>query len=587
MLPSKTPLLFWTLCASSLACSTPAPSVHLESSDVRFTGTLSNDTESFLNIRFGQDTSGSNRFAPPKPYTYPSGSVVNASQSGAACPQAQDPDADFPLFANVTDISEDCLTLRIDRPANTSSSSPLPVLVFIYGGGDTIGQIYDPIYDPTSLVASAAQKDLPIIYVAMNYRLGIFGFASSPALNETDSLNSGLLDQRLALWWIQENIAAFGGDPDQVTIFGESDGATGVALQMTAYGGKVSKAPFRRAVMESGGATADTGTSTNVSGERTAEVIELVNCTSSSNNSMEELECLRKVPMLTLLNVATDVEVAIAGTGGFDVFIPTSPSTFIPDSPSTLLKTGQFVRDIDVISGWAENDGAFFTSTELYSSSDVAEFFAEYYPGLTNASIAQALALYPISQFSNDTSVDPPIDAQYFRASQMQRDCMMTCVSLLAVQANAQYASSPSVSSYLYALNQTVFTAFLDAEGTSYYGVPHFSDIPYIFNEVSTDPDFAPIATTSDIQTASEMSASWAAFATYGDPSRVNGTIAGWSQALPVGSGPSTSSYNVQVIGGPNARFASTGSAPGDYNEDLVKRCAFWNSPEVLAELGL
>ncbi|RAL03369.1 alpha/beta-hydrolase [Aspergillus ibericus CBS 121593] len=586
MIFSRTSLLLGTLCASGLASPMPsspsAPIVHLPDSDVWFTGTAGNETESFLNIRFGQDTSGSNRFAPPKPYAYPAGSVVNATQSGAACPQQKDPIPTFPLFDNVTHISEDCLTLRVDRPAHTSPSDRLPVLVFIYGGGDTIGQIYDSAYDPTLLVSGAAAKGIPVLYVAMNYRLGIFGFASSPALNASDSLNAGLLDQRLALWWIQDHIAAFGGDPDQVTIFGESDGATSVGLQLTAYGGQVSQVPFRRAIMESGGATADPGTAWDQSGQHTAVLIDKVNCTAPT--SQAELACLRQLPMRSLLHTAYAYELTIDSMGGMDVFKPVSPSTFIPDRPSTLLKTGQFARDIDLISGWCENDGAFFTSTDLETSSDVAESLRASYPRLSNATIAQALQLYPLSDFSNDTTVNPPVSAQYFRASQMARDLGFTCPSLLMVQTNAQYASHPRVSNYLYALNQTAFAEVFAVENLTYYGVPHFSDIPYIFNTV-TDGLLAPVSTDSDRQLAAAIGASWASFATFGDPSQVNGTVPGWLQALPVQIRSTLESSIVpklRVLGGPDARFTGQG-----YHEDLVPRCAFWNSAEVVAELGI
>ncbi|PYI26312.1 alpha/beta-hydrolase [Aspergillus indologenus CBS 114.80] len=105
----------------------------------------------------------------------------------------------MPLFDNVTTMSEDCLTLRIDRPARTLSSATLPVMVWIYGGGDSFGQIYDSVYDPTGLVTGTAEKGFPIIYVVVNYRVGVFGLAASPALAASDSLNVGLLGRRLAL----------------------------------------------------------------------------------------------------------------------------------------------------------------------------------------------------------------------------------------------------------------------------------------------------------------------------------------------------------------------------------------------------
>jgi hypothetical protein len=178
-------------CVSASPLLKSRPTVYLGGSDqVRFEGTSANNVESFLNIRFGEDTSGKNRFAAPKPYAYPPGSVVNASQPGAACPQQKVPIAGLAVFDNVTHISEDCLTLRVDRPAKTSPKDKLPVMVYIYGGGDSIGQIYDSAYDPAALITGASQKGYPIIYVAMNYRVGIFGFATTPALNQSNSLNA-------------------------------------------------------------------------------------------------------------------------------------------------------------------------------------------------------------------------------------------------------------------------------------------------------------------------------------------------------------------------------------------------------------
>ena len=128
----------------------------------------------------------------------------------------------------------------------------------------------------------------------MNYRLGIFGFVSMPALNDTDSLNVGLLNQRLAPVWIQKHISAFGGDPENVTIFGESDGGEGVGLQITAYGGLVKKHPFKRANMQSGSPKADAGIANGLSSTHTAQLIETVNCTSST--SAEELAVYANYP---------------------------------------------------------------------------------------------------------------------------------------------------------------------------------------------------------------------------------------------------------------------------------------------------
>lgn len=540
-----------------------APVVHLSSqTNVTFKGTTAHDVESFLNIKFGADTAGENRFAPPRPYTYPSGSKVDASHPGVACPQPRVPLQGFTLFDNVTDVSEDCLTLRIDRPAGTSDNAKLPVMAYIYGGGDTIGQIYDGTYNPTLLVSAAAKKDYPIIYVAMNYRVNIFGFAASKALSAADSLNAGLLDQRLGLEWIQDNIADFGGDPTQVTIFGESDGATGVGLQITAYGGQ-KKAPFKRAIMESGGPTADSGTASDFSAVHTSEVTKLVNCTSSS--SEEELSCLRKVPMKSLLDTAIKYGNMVDPPWAFDIFIATAPSSFIPDSPSNLVRKGQFAHDVDMILGWNENDGSLFTLPTVNSS--VAIFETLTFQGLTEESKKRALQLYPESEFTGTNQVS----AQYFRASQMTRDAGFSCPNLLLAQANAKYSAS-TTGNYLYALNQTVFEGFFEEAGTPYYGVCHFSDIVFVFNEATTR--FAQTSTPSDNVLSGLMSGSWAAFASSGQPSGLKGTLSGWSK-----EGKSGIS-NVQVIGGPEP-----GSRSLSGYERLLERCEFWNSPEVTKQL--
>jgi carboxylesterase type B len=166
------PTLFFALVAST-AFSSPlserasAPSVTDQSSHITYKGKTSNNVESFLNIRFGQDTGGANRFLHPKPFSYPDSTVVDASKSGSACPQQKIPVQGFDAFDNVTNFSEDCLTLRIDRPAGTDASAKLPVFVWIYGGGDSIGQIYDHAYDPTGLIRNSVNHSTPIIYVAM------------------------------------------------------------------------------------------------------------------------------------------------------------------------------------------------------------------------------------------------------------------------------------------------------------------------------------------------------------------------------------------------------------------------------------
>ena len=132
------------------------PEVTDQAHGVIYQGTVINRVESFLKIRFGKDTSGQARFTPPLLYTYPRSAVVNATANGAAC-----------LQSNVTNISEDCLTLRVDQVQNTTADTKLPVMVFLYDGGWTTGEIYDPTYDPIGLPGNAAKSGFLVIYAAI------------------------------------------------------------------------------------------------------------------------------------------------------------------------------------------------------------------------------------------------------------------------------------------------------------------------------------------------------------------------------------------------------------------------------------
>ena len=141
------------------------PTVH--TNGVTFQGNLSHGVESFYNVKFGKNTGGEKRLSPPETFHYARNTIFNATIPGVACPQQRVPITGQSVLSNVTAYSEDCLTLRLDRPANTPSDAKLPVMVYIYGGGFTSGQIYDRAYNPTMRVLSAAEKGLPFIYVAV------------------------------------------------------------------------------------------------------------------------------------------------------------------------------------------------------------------------------------------------------------------------------------------------------------------------------------------------------------------------------------------------------------------------------------
>ncbi|CCF35476.1 para-nitrobenzyl esterase, partial [Colletotrichum higginsianum] len=183
---------------------------------------------------------------PPAPWTEP----FNATGFGPACLQSfgiselgPRPELLQELFNNPPPPeSEDCLSINVFAPASPSASAGLAVLVFIPGGGWQLG------HGRSDLSAFAAYEN--IIAVTLNYRTNVFGFPSSPDIPLPER-NLGLHDQRLALSWIQENIASFGGDPSKVTIWGESAGSLSVDNHLKAYADDPSP-PFRAAVMSSG-----------------------------------------------------------------------------------------------------------------------------------------------------------------------------------------------------------------------------------------------------------------------------------------------------------------------------------------------
>jgi len=207
----------------------------------------------FRGLPFAAPPVGENRWRPPQPVE-PWEGVRDASEFGNVCVQHETE----PRYVNIANmegsppLSEDCLYLNVWTPAK-SADDALPVMVFFYGGAFTDGGGSAPLYDGTALAERGA------VVVTMNYRLGPFGFLAHPALtaeSEHDSSgNYGIMDMVASLEWVQRNIEAFGGDPNNVTIFGQSAGAMAITSLMTS---PLAKGLFHRAIAQSimGGAVA-------------------------------------------------------------------------------------------------------------------------------------------------------------------------------------------------------------------------------------------------------------------------------------------------------------------------------------------
>ncbi|VDL92825.1 unnamed protein product [Schistocephalus solidus] len=259
------------------------------------------EVHAFLGIPFAQAPIGEFRFAPPKPVEpeFFAG-LVNATKLPNSCWQYLPSEFDKAnpgarIWLNNTEMSEDCLYLNVWKPA--ASTSRLPVMVWIFGGGFFSGTATLDVYSGLQL---AAREN--VIVVSMQYRLGAFGFLYlSPEKRlypRAANGNMGLLDQQLALKWVHDNIASFGGDPTGVTIFGESAGAASVGLH---YLSPTSRPLFSRMIMQSSSFFSRWALiPPSAALERSRAFAKGHGCLYS--NQTKVIECLQKLPPLDLVN---------------------------------------------------------------------------------------------------------------------------------------------------------------------------------------------------------------------------------------------------------------------------------------------
>lgn len=217
--------------------------VEVQTTNGKIRGQVRADVAEFMGIHYGASTAGPNRFLPPQPVAKWSG-IRDALEPGHQCPQTN---PDYPAWQDSGPASEDCLVLSVSSPAAANQSSRLPVMVWIHGGGFTFGSAVAPLYDCSSIARAGN-----VVTVGINHRLGIFGFTYFGDNGDSrfaSSGNVGQLDIVAALRWIRDNIEAFGGDPHNVTLFGESGGGLKISMLM---GMPSAQGLFHKAIVQSG-----------------------------------------------------------------------------------------------------------------------------------------------------------------------------------------------------------------------------------------------------------------------------------------------------------------------------------------------
>ncbi|RVU03003.1 carboxylesterase family protein [Mucilaginibacter limnophilus] len=277
----------------------------------------------FRGVPFAQPPVGELRWKEPQPVQNWKG-IRKADKFG---PRAMQKAIYSDMIFRSNGVSEDCLYLNVWTPAKKSTER-LPVLVYIYGGGFMAGDGSEYRYDGESM----AKKG--IVAVTINYRLGIFGFMAHPELTKESahhsSGNYALMDQHAALMWVKNNIAAFGGDPQKVTIAGESAGSASVSAQVAS---PLSKGLFAGAIAESGSL---------LGGRAPVQLSEAeqagVKFASSVNAA--SLAELRQIPAEKLLDLSSSTR-----------FPVTIDGYFLPETPQKIFETGKQM-DIPLLAGW-------------------------------------------------------------------------------------------------------------------------------------------------------------------------------------------------------------------------------------------
>jgi para-nitrobenzyl esterase len=373
--------------------------------------------------------------------------------------------------------SEDCLYLNVWTPAK-SASDKIPVLVWIYGGGFNGGSTSEPNYSGENL----ANKGVVLVSIA--YRVGYFGFLANPELSAENpnhvSGNYGLLDMIASLQWIQKNIAAFGGDPNKVTIFGESAG--GIAVSMLCAS-PLAKGLFQGAVSESGGSFGPSRSKTfpgeNMKLLTDAEREGQTYVKSAGVSSIAELRKITadKLPM---------------GSFGKGMAWPIIDGYVIPDDQYKLYEAGKF-NDTPILVGYNSDEGASF------SPSNKPE---DYIAGVKTR----------YGKFAEDLIKAYPVGTT--KVPKTARDLMRDAAFGWHTWSWARLQSEKGKSkAYYYYFDQhPEYPADSPKAG---YGSPHGQDVAYVFKHVNSSN---PQITKTDIEISEAMATYWTNFAKYGNP---------------------------------------------------------------------
>ncbi len=450
------------------AASASGPAVGTANGAVR--GLANGAVDEFLGIPYAAPPVGALRWRPPQPAASWPG-VRDATQFAPHCPQPATP------FGHAS-MSEDCLFLNVFTPSQQKSRSGHPVMVWIHGGALVSGESDD--YIPARLVADG------VTVVTINYRLGALGFLAHPALADANGQSGdyGLMDQQAALRWVQRNIASFGGNPRNVTIFGESAGGLSTLSQVAS---PQARGLFDRAIVESGSYNL-TQASLSSAEAAGADFAAKAGCASQT------AACLRNLPVSAIL--------ASQNASGYT---PNINSEVLPETLKTAFATGNFNR-VPIINGTNRDEWRLFVAlSELAGNPVTASNYQSMISATLGVSPAVAViiaAKYPLSAFPSPSVALGAVGT----------DAIFGCPALTIDQSVSHF-----VPAFAYEFNDENAPENFLPPVSFRYGAAHASEIQYLMDLPTAA--FPGTLSVQQQQLATIMKGYWTDFAQRGFPS--------------------------------------------------------------------
>jgi para-nitrobenzyl esterase len=467
--------------ASEAEAGDAAPSTLVTTDKGPVQGTALGSTTVFYSIPFAAPPVGDLRWKPPAPHATWT-SPLAATAPGPECGQL---DALTGKMFQTTS-SEDCLTLNIWTP-NAAPASPAPVMLWIFGGSFVIGSGGMPDYDGQKLSEATGA-----VVVTINYRLGPMGFLALSALHDEDPSHAstgmyGIEDQRAAIAWTHDNIAAFGGDPKNVTIFGESAGGISVCNHMVS---PASKGLFQRAIIESGACALGVPTTEATAETQGNALAKALGC--SGMAPAATLACLRGKPLSDVLLAMPSS--AVSFVSGGPSWGPIVDGLNVPADPTTLFKTGAFAH-VPTLLGTNTNEGTLFFALGSPVTSDAT--YEMLVNGLLPGKGAAVVAHYPSATYGTPTNA----------AAISLTDGLFVCPARRVARAVA----GAGVPTYRYHFAHVPTNALVMGLGSF-----HSSEIPFVFgNSTELEPN---TPTAAEEPLATTMMGYWGRMAGAGDP---------------------------------------------------------------------